>query len=358
MSIVNISRSSLSVMMIIVVSLLIIVFCLLPGSGVSAQSASSKTIYTTVKENQAKFVTVADKVYFTWYLKSGIVNMTLGNPDLVDPATVNSMYNSIGTIKVTDVVEVNDTFTNLYLEFSNSAAADSVLSSININSWNAVKKSGIVLATDKPPKIPTAPPKTVLFGGIIAASAIFSAAISAFIVRKLALAKQEKAHKTKKEMANLEAQLVKDQIKKMGGSEKLLSSRNNRKFGGDAENDGGNQGGPYDFGDEMQEAPSGSSELGGYGAPPKVIRSGSNRSYNNNDATRSERSVVSKKSNQKKNIKKDNLSSRRSSHRGGEYFDEEEEDYDEEEHQSRRSSRAPPSEMNKSAKSQRSSRRR
>src|SRR3989338_9562869 len=101
------SIMSLSPRLVIIISfLLIVIVQLLSCFGVSAQS--SKTIYTTVKENQAKFVTVADKVYFTWFLKSGIVNMTLGNPDLVAPATVNSMYNSIGTIKVTDVVEVND----------------------------------------------------------------------------------------------------------------------------------------------------------------------------------------------------------------------------------------------------------
>ena len=265
--------------------------------------ATSKTIYTTVKENQAHFSTVASKVYFTWYLKSGIVNMTLGNTNALDPVTVSNMYTSIGTIKVSNVVEVNDTHTNLYLEFSNAAAAVTVLNSVNIGSWNAVKKCGIVLATDQAPVTPTAEPRTVLFGGIIAIATIFSAAVSAFVVRRMALNKIAKKNKSNKDMANLEAQLVKEQIRSMGGSEKLLSSRNNKKFlKQDAVAAAAD---PYSA-DEMQEFPEANGDDGptanrtsssSVAMVMMMPSSSSNRTGGSVFDSRSQRSGVSRKSN-------------------------------------------------------------
>lgn len=191
---------------------------------------SSKMVYVCVKDNLAKFSTDIKKKIFTDYLKSGVLNRTLGSSAaLLSADAKKGLYSALGTVEIQAVVEVNDTYTNLNLFFSNRYTGDAVVQAVNSASYNAVKKTGIVVATEKGPQPPAAEPRTMLFGGIVAISLVFSAGLSAFIVRRLAISKHEKKNRANKDMANLEQQLVREQMKQMGGGG---SFRNNKQFGG------------------------------------------------------------------------------------------------------------------------------
>lgn len=200
------------------ISFIIILVFLLPVLFCTTQLASAQTtsIYTCVKENKVAFSNTNKINAFTQKLLSGVVNMTLGDTSTLRPQEVTSFYQQIGLVRVTNIIEVNDSFTNVYLQFSNRETANKVLEASNTQSWNPVKSTKIILATNVEPPTPSGESRHVLFGGIVAVATVFSAGLSAFIVRRLAIRKHDKANRAAKDMENLESQLLAEQLKQLG----------------------------------------------------------------------------------------------------------------------------------------------
>lgn len=198
-------------------SLLLLIFIVATAIGTSLilQPALADPVYAGVKRDTSTFATNELKAQFSQSVVTSLANMLGSSVQTTTPAPSGAktkyelLVDSIGTVDMVDVAEVNDTFTNVQLECSNPMTANAIIEAANVISWNAIKSTGIVLASTQGPQGDTQGARTVVFFAIVTIVAVVCAGLASWCVRRRAIEKHRGINFT--ELAGLEEELYQRQ---------------------------------------------------------------------------------------------------------------------------------------------------
>jgi hypothetical protein len=148
-----------------------------------ASRATALTVFVGVAKSAASYAATAQRENFARSVLSALATM------MGAPATEMAPTTALGSLAVVDVAEVNDTFTNMQLSTSLDNTGHAIIEAAAVASWNAVKSTGIAIASTQGPSAETQGARTVVFVAIVTIVAVVCAGLASWFVRRRAVEK-------------------------------------------------------------------------------------------------------------------------------------------------------------------------
>lgn len=144
-------------------------------------------VFAGVDRSTAELTTLSQRAAFSESVVKAIANMMLATGGEPTDKELSDRAKDLGVVTTVEVNEVNDTFTNVQLECELSNTQLAILEQANVESWNALKSTGIVIASDKGPDAETQGARTVVFFAIVTIVAVVCAGLASWFVRRRAI---------------------------------------------------------------------------------------------------------------------------------------------------------------------------
>lgn len=166
----------------------LVALLLVAGLALVGRSADAGfAVHAGVERSTAELATQSQRAAFSESVVKAIANMMLATGGEPTDAELAERAKNLGVVSTIDVAEVNDTFTNVQLDCELQSTQMAVLEQANVESWNALKSTGIVLASDKGPEAETQGARTVVFFAIVTIVAVVCAGLASWFVRRRAI---------------------------------------------------------------------------------------------------------------------------------------------------------------------------